>query len=234
MKHCFPCGLALLAIISGCGPKPRNYRNYLDHFPRSVLVLPPINESLEVEASGMFLSTITTALAEKGYYVLPVAVVDQVFKDNGVPLPPEMHQIPLRKLQEVFGADAILYITIKKWTTTYVVIHTATTVEMEYRLVDVSSGNQLWNHHEVFQYSASGRQNNIISMLIAAQIQAAQSGSGRLEREVAAQANVHAIYLPRQGLLTGARHPQYAKDLERTRRQQAKLEEHAARKAARR
>ncbi len=97
-----------LLVAQGCAVNRTDYAAYLKHFPKSVLVLPPINESLEVQASGMFLSTITTLLAERGYYVLPVAVVDAVLKDNGVPLPPEMHRVSLEKLQDVFDPDAVL------------------------------------------------------------------------------------------------------------------------------
>ena len=68
----------LLVLAYGCSVKRTDYRAYLDNFPKSVLVLPPINESLEVQASGMFLSTITMLLAERGYYVFPVAVAAAV------------------------------------------------------------------------------------------------------------------------------------------------------------
>jgi hypothetical protein len=37
-------------------------------------------------------------LAEKGYYVLPVAVIDQFLKENGLPTPAEMNGIPLEKI----------------------------------------------------------------------------------------------------------------------------------------
>lgn len=40
--------------------------------PRSILVLPPMNSSVDVNAPYSYLSTISTPLAEKGYYVFPV------------------------------------------------------------------------------------------------------------------------------------------------------------------
>jgi len=147
--------------IVACAPKYSDYGTYLRHFPKSVLVLPPINESLEVQAPGMFLSTVTTLLAERGYYVMPVAVVDAVLKEQGVPLPPEMHQIPIEKLGEVFGADAVLYVTINRWTTTYLVLNTTTTVDLLYRLVDVDTKATLWEWRQPYQYSPSSQQNNL-------------------------------------------------------------------------
>lgn len=217
------CGIVLL-ILCGCAAKRTDYGNYLRHFPKSVLVLPPINESLEVQASGMFLSTITAPLAEQGYYVLPTAVVDAVFKENGVALPPEMHQVPIGKLREIFGADAVMYVTIKRWTTTYVVLNTTTTVVLEYLLVDMESALELWRYQQTFQYSPSSQQNDLISMVVVAGMHAAKSTSGRMEREVATNANYAAFLAPRHGLLTGPRHPKYQEELQRVGLEQEKLE----------
>lgn len=220
-----------LAGAHGCSVMRTDYRAYLDNFPKSVLVLPPINESLEVQASGMFLSTITTLLAEKGYYVLPVAVVDAVLKENGVPLPPEMHQVSIEKLDEVFHPDAVLYVTIKKWTTTYLVLNTTTTVVLDYRLVDTDTKLGLWRWQQAFQYSPSNDQSGLIGKVIVAAAHAAQSGSGRIERDVAVAANQMAFYQPHHGLLTGARHPDYRNNLERARMTQANLEQRRAKAA---
>lgn len=222
----------LLLGAAGCAVKRTDYGAYLDHFPKSILVLPPINESLEVQASGMFLSTITTLLAERGYYVHPVAVVDAVLKANGVPLPPEMHQVPVEKLQEVFDPDAILYVTIKQWTTTYLVLNTTTTVVLDYRLVDTDSRAGLWRWQQAFQYSPSSQQSNLVGQAIVAAVHAAESGSGRLERDVAFAANRTAFYAPRHGLLTGPRHPKFEEDLTIAKVKQAELEEDRAKAAA--
>lgn len=233
MKSSLTLLLVLFLLGSqGCAVRRTDYRTYLDNFPKSILVLPPINESLEVQASGMFLSTITTQLAELGYYVLPVAVVDAVLKENGVPLPHEMHQISLEKLQEVFHADAVLYITIKQWTTTYVVLNATTTVVLDYRLVDTDTKLVLWGWQQAFQYSPSNDQSDLIGMVVVAAVHAAQSGSGQIERDVAVAANQTAFYQPNHGLLTGSRHPNYQKSLEIVRSEQVKLEEKRA-KAAR-
>lgn len=220
-----------LLVAQGCSVKRTDYGAYLDNFPKSVLVLPPINESLEVQASGMFLSTITTLLAERGYYVLPVAVVDAVLKGNGVPLPPEMHQVSIEKLQEVFDPDAVLYVTIKKWTTTYLVLNTTTTVVLDYHLVDTDTKLDLWQWQQAFQYSPSNNQSGLAGKVLVAAVHAARSGSGRLERDVAVAANRTAFYRPRHGLLTGARHPNYEEDLKATKIEQTKLERERAESA---
>ncbi|MGI9451142.1 MAG: GNA1162 family protein, partial [Geminicoccaceae bacterium] len=61
--------LALSALV-GCGPtKPKDYsayNNYRANLPASILVLPPTNQSVEVNAPYSYLSTITAPVAEAG------------------------------------------------------------------------------------------------------------------------------------------------------------------------
>ena len=121
--------LAVLTAV-GCGatPEPFNYGPLLDANPLSILVLPPIDESPEVDAGATWLSTISRPLAERGYYVFPVALVDRVLRENGLPTPYEMHAVPIDTLNAFFGADAILYTTIERWGTEYSVISSSTEV----------------------------------------------------------------------------------------------------------
>ncbi len=69
--------LAAVAVLcGGCATTPYDYAPYRQHMPRSILVLPPLNKSVEVNAPYSYLSTVTRPLAECGYYVFPVAVID--------------------------------------------------------------------------------------------------------------------------------------------------------------
>ena len=106
----------LLFAGSGCAPTTMSdYTAFRQSRPRSILVLPPLNNSPDMQATYGFLSTVTQPLAESGYYVFPVALVDQTFKENGMLNPGEMHQAPVAKLREIFGADATLYITVTQY-----------------------------------------------------------------------------------------------------------------------
>ena len=130
----FACLLGT-SLLGACLPARPSYDAYLCRMPRSILVLPALNLTADAKASSVFLSTISRPLAECGYYDYPVAVVDEMMKENGLPTPGDMHQVPLSKIEEVFGADAVLYIVIKAWNTSYLVISTSTTVTLDYRLV---------------------------------------------------------------------------------------------------
>ena len=140
-----PLLAAFVSASAACTtPAPFDYTLFHEHQPRTVLVLPPLDNSMEVDAAYTYLSTVTRPLAERGYYVFPVAVVDRMLRDNGLPGPGEMHQVPLQRLGEVFGADAVLYITLDNWGTSYHVIDSSTEVTADARLVDVASGTEIW------------------------------------------------------------------------------------------
>ena len=104
----------LLAAVSfaavGCANKPPgyDYSAFQQAKPASLLVLPPTNQSPEVKATPAVWAHATRPLAEAGYYVLPVTLVDETLRQNGVQSPQEAHEIPYARLREVFGADAAL------------------------------------------------------------------------------------------------------------------------------
>lgn len=75
--------LALALLATGCSTgnkKSTDYSAFRESKPRSILVLPPKNQSPDVNASNSLLSVVTMPLAESGYYVFPVAVVSETFK----------------------------------------------------------------------------------------------------------------------------------------------------------
>src|SRR5215204_3377299 len=124
-----PATALLIMLISGCAAPPKtDYTNFRQYRPRSLVVLPPLNESTAVAATYSYLSTVTMPLAEMGYYVFPVAVVDQFLKENGMPSAGEMHQVALNKVYEILGADAVLYVRVIQYGTKYQVINSRTAV----------------------------------------------------------------------------------------------------------
>jgi hypothetical protein len=230
------CALLLLVLVNAsCSQDYARYRNFLDCKPRSVLVLPPINNTAEVRASDACLSMFTQPLADHGYYVYPIAVVDRLFKDNGVPMPGDMHNVTLEKINEIIGPDAVLYITIKEWTTTYIVINTSSTVTLDTRLVDAKTGKLLWGAALTYTYSSSqnsggGGVGSLVAMLINAQIQAIASAAsdGAYERMVAQQA-FQQLFI---GYLWGPRNSNFEAQQKDLREKLAKQDAEAAKNAA--
>jgi hypothetical protein len=210
------CKLGLTAFVgiflAGCANiPPYDYTNYRQHQPRSVLVLPPLNESTSVKGTYSYLSTVTYPLSELGYYVYPVAVVDQFLKENGMPTAGEMHQVPLNKIDEIVGADAVLYLTLQEYGSKYQVINSATTVSVRAKLVDVKTGLTLWEGTGMAQENSGGSGNIIGDLISAAITQAINSGTDQAH-EVARTANVELFLRKNHGLLLGVRHPEFGKD----------------------
>lgn len=108
---------SLLALLAGCAMKKQDLSAFYSHPPRSIVVVPVVNESTEVTAPTVFMTTITTPLAEHGYYVFPVYLTGLLFQDIGLPEAGLIHQLPPQRFFELFGADAVLFITIKDWST---------------------------------------------------------------------------------------------------------------------
>lgn len=207
--------LALLAACETAPPAQYDYDKYLDHMPGSILVLPPLDESPETDAPYGYLSTVTRPLAEQGYYVFPVAMVDAMMRENGLPTPSEMHQVSLAKIDEIFGADAVLYMTVKQWGTSYQVLDSTTTVAVEGRLVHVKSGEVLWSGAEsAHQSSSDNNQNGIAGMLVGALVNQVVTSAADPSRPLSTQANTALFGNVNDGLLVGRYHPEHAKDQE--------------------
>lgn len=138
--------LALLALLAACaGPVQHpDYTAFKRSQPKSILVLPPINNSNEVKAGFGVLSRVTLPLAESGYYVVPVGPMEETFKYNGLTTANDIAEVSPARLREIFGADAALYMTITKYGTIYQVIDSITVVSVSARLVDLRSGEVLW------------------------------------------------------------------------------------------
>ena len=194
-------------LLVGCNTvPPKDYAAFRQSNPRSILVLPPVNESNEVLAPYSLLTTVTRPISELGYYVVPVVMVDHLLKENGMGLPAEMHQAPLEKLRSVFGADAVLYITIEKYGSKYQLVASNTMVFARAKLVDARTGAELWQGRANTTYAGQ-------SGLIEALVEQVMNKLVDQAHNVAAMASYQLITLPGQGLLKGPRHPEFGKEL---------------------
>ncbi len=173
------------------------------------LAVPQARAPTALEGGAAYLSTVTEPLAERGYYVFPVAVVDRMLRDNGLPGPGEMHQVPLTRLGEVFGADAVMYITLHDWGTAYRVIDSSTEVTAEASLVDVASGTEIWRAKHTAVYSSSQGSGDVLSMVVGALVNQVMSSVVDPSQDVARQCNQDLFCNDQNGLLLGPRHADF-------------------------
>ncbi len=209
---------ALAAVMTGCAvhqAKPYDYTAFKESKPKSILVLPPLNESPDIDATYSVLSQVTVPLGEAGYYVMPVALVDESFRQNGLTVAGDIHQVSQAKLREIFGADAALYIKITQYGTKYMVLDSATVVTVSAELVDLRNGAKLWSGAA----SASNNEGNnnsgggLVGMLIAAAVKQIVNSVSNAGYAVAGTANARLLSAGRaNGLLYGPRSPKYGTD----------------------
>lgn len=207
-----------IAVLSGCAskpPVPYDYTEFKLSNPKSILVLPPVNGTPEVRASYSMLAQVTLPLAESGYYVFPVSLVDETLKENGITQADDAHQLPSAKLREIFGADAALYIKMTRYGTTYQVVDSNTTVSAEARLVDLKTDKVLWTGRASASTAEqqNQQQGGLAVLLITAIVKQIVGTVTDQAHPMAGVTSQRLLTAGRfQGLLYGPRSPNYGKE----------------------
>ena len=206
--------LLILAAVA-CGPK-KHYAVYFAHEPRSILVVPALNETTTVEAQAVYMTTVSRPLAERGFYVFPIFLTEALLRDLGLPEAGLVHQVPLERFRELFGADAVLFVTIKDWSNKYIVVQSSTVVKVSFVLKDTRSGAVLWETTQSAARNSGDGGGNPIAMLIAAAVTYAVNEMVDIDyRPLAQQANAQAFLTRGVGLPAGPYHPDFGKDRSR-------------------
>lgn len=207
--------VVFILILTGCAQsEPYNYAAFKQSKPASILVLTPTNQSPEVEASYSLASQVAYPLAEAGYYVFPVAVVAETFKQNGLTIANDIHAVSPQKLREIFGADAVLYLNIEEYGSSYMVISSETRVTVSAKLVDLRSGQLLWSGRA----TASSNENNnngngLIGMMVGALVDQIVDTVSERSHGIAGIAARRLLSAGRaNGILYGPRSPYYGMD----------------------
>lgn len=197
----------LLLIVIGCQPPaatPKDYTKFYNENPKSILIVPVINKSVDVTASDYFLATISKPVAERGFYVYPINLVKRILEDDGLADANLVHSANPKKLGELFGADTILYITIDKWTAEYAILSTSVKVAFQYSLKSGKTGEELWSAQEAMIYTPQNNSSgNPLVDLISDAITAGVTKAAPNYIPLAQQANGNAIFRVNQGLPAG-------------------------------
>lgn len=209
--------VAMLALLgTGCATVPGyDYSNFQAAKPASILVMPPLSMSPDIKATPSVWAQTTQPLAEAGYYVYPVTLVDEQFRQNGVMTAADAQEIPVSKLREVFGADAALYLKVTRYGTTYFVINSETRVDVEGRLIDLRTGKELWAGKASASSSEQQQgQGGLAEMLIMAVVKQVVGTTTDAAHGYAAMTQARLLAVPRHnGILPGPRSALYGQPL---------------------
>ncbi len=203
--------------LGGCAApaKPAGPSAFQLARPASILVLPPLNDSPDVNATPSVLAQASLPLGEAGYYVMPVGVMMETFRQNGLSNPPDVHEVSARKLREIFGADAALYLKVTQYGAKYTVLHAEVRVTAHARLVDLRSGQTLWTGAATASNEEGQNRNNdsLIAALVGSLVKQIVNSVGDSGHPVAGVMANRLLRAGRPGgIIWGPRSPYHGKD----------------------
>lgn len=119
MKRILSLSVAV-AIISSCGvskvTRGEQYAKMYEEKPVTLLVMPPINNTTNVEAKEFLYTSISRPLADAGYYVISPLLAMDVLKAESAYDAELFVNGSLTTFQKFFGADAVIFSEINSWT----------------------------------------------------------------------------------------------------------------------
>ena len=108
-------------LLSSCGvystvTRESQYSKMYEEKPVTLLVMPPINNSTNVEAKDLLYTSISRPLVEAGYYVISPLLAMDIFKAESGYDAEMFFDAPLNVFNNYFGADAVVFSVIDSWT----------------------------------------------------------------------------------------------------------------------
>mgnify|MGYP001350425724 FL=1 len=170
MKYKIVAILTFMLVIAGCAEIETKMQAFPKMYspsekPISMLVVPVVNKSTAAEAPDLINSTLTVPFADNGYYVMPISIVSEIFKREGITEGSQILGLPAGVFKKNFGVDSVLYITINAWDTNYIVLAANVTVGMSYVLVSTEDNSVLWSYDQQIVVDTSQGQSSGLILL---------------------------------------------------------------------
>jgi len=159
------CALASLLVLTSCATMghmktvgelyPKMYQNH----PRSIVIMPPINHTVNVEAKEYFYTSLAKPLCDKGYYVFSPFLAMDLMKSESAYDSELFLKGSVAPFRKVFGADAALFTIIKRWQKSALL--STITVELDYILKSTETNEILFERSGIVtkdlnDYNSSG------------------------------------------------------------------------------
>ena len=111
----------LCCMATSCGmlntvTRESQYAKMYEEKPVTLLVMPPINNSANVEAKDLLYTSISRPLVEAGYYVISPLLAMDVLKAESAYDAEMFFDSSLSTFQDYFGVDAVVFSVIDTWT----------------------------------------------------------------------------------------------------------------------
>ena len=107
-------------MVCSCGTtnlvtRESQYAAMYNEMPVTILVMPPINNTSNVEAKDLLYTSISRPLAEAGYYVISPLLAMDILKAESAYDAELFIDKPLTAFKDYFGADAVVFSQIDDW-----------------------------------------------------------------------------------------------------------------------
>ena len=143
-----PLALVFLILLAGCATVNTQIEElspqYGELSPRSILVLPIMNETPDLDAPEAFRPRVQDGVRRRGYQTVDAGTVDETLREEGVIEAGQVNIYSPRELGELFETDAVLYTVVTEWKTTYFVAYAMIGVGARFELVDTRTETVLW------------------------------------------------------------------------------------------
>lgn len=145
-------------LLTSCGTtskvtKSTAYKGMYNEQPLTILLMPPINRSTNVESKEYFHSTLNVPLANAGFYVVPPFLSMDILKKESAYDSEMFLNAPLQKFQEVFGADLAVFTIINKWDKSS--LGSNVKVQVEYIIKSTKTNETLYTRKGEVNYDTS-------------------------------------------------------------------------------
>ena len=109
------CSLLLASCETMNHTRGELYPKMYEEKPVALLVMPPINNSNNVEAKDLLYTSISQPLAEAGYYVISPHLAMEIFKEESAYDAENFIEGNVGMCGKVFGAEAVVFSVIEEW-----------------------------------------------------------------------------------------------------------------------
>jgi hypothetical protein len=144
-----------------------------------------------------------------GYYIMPTEVTTPLLRAEGLVDSELLVNAPLNKFKELMGADAVLFVKIKKWDTSYYVIGGHMTVSLDLMMKSTVTSEIIWQYDGTFTVDTTVRGGSGWAGLIVQVVGTAIKTAGTDYVPIAARANGVAL----SSLPYGKYHPLFLQDM---------------------
>lgn len=150
LRWFFPLGAVVFFFGCAGGAHHSVAPDYKDRAPRSIAVLPVLNETVSLKAPEIFRPILFNKVSLKGYETAPLAFIDGRLREKEIHEAGQVNSLPPQELGNLLGVDALLYAYVTEFSTTYLLAYASMTVGARFELKDAKTGEKLWESaHQV-------------------------------------------------------------------------------------